>query len=71
MRLDEAYSYQLVREGSEIVTAYNSAGDVCWMCELCATTVPCADGDPLPDGWQMGHTPQGPGPICAECEEEG
>jgi hypothetical protein len=54
----------------DITTAYNSAGDVCWMCELCATTVPCSDGDPLPDGWRMGHTPQGPGPICKACNDE-
>jgi hypothetical protein len=74
MRLDEAYQYLCGKESSEIVTAYNAAGDVCWMCELCAMTVPCADGDPLPEGWRMGYTPQGPGPICANCcskEEKG
>ena len=54
----------------DITTAYNSACDACWMCELCATTVPCSDGDPLPDGWRMGHTPQGPGPICKACCDE-
>jgi len=49
---------------------YNSSGDVCWMCEMCATTVPCADGDPLPEGWIMANTMQGPGPICKACAGE-
>ncbi len=48
----------------------NTKGALCWMCEMCGVTVPCIDGDPLPPGWYIGHTPQGPGPICKSCVEK-